>query len=98
MSTKSLVIYILQHLALDMASIILLLNVSKLNFNLCKSRTNRITNLINHFKVLNFTHRIDEFSFGTHYPSLVNPLDNSVEIAEARMFSYYILNSCNSLI
>ncbi|CAG8722965.1 36968_t:CDS:2 [Gigaspora margarita] len=33
--------------------------------------------------ILNFSHRIDEFSFGTLYPQLVNPLDNSIEIAEA---------------
>ncbi|CAG8573071.1 17061_t:CDS:2 [Acaulospora colombiana] len=38
---------------------------------------------------LNFTHRIDEFSFGTFYPRLVNPLDNSIEIAEARIFFKY---------
>lgn len=31
---------------------------------------------------MNFTHRIDEFSFGNLYPALVNPLDNSIEIAE----------------
>lgn len=36
--------------------------------------------------VLNFTHRIDEFSFGQLYPNLINPLDNSVEIAETRKF------------
>ncbi|KAI8084769.1 endoplasmic reticulum vesicle transporter-domain-containing protein [Halteromyces radiatus] len=33
--------------------------------------------------VLNFTHRIDEFSFGEFYPNLVNPLDNSVEISDS---------------
>ncbi|CAG8614207.1 11369_t:CDS:10 [Paraglomus occultum] len=31
---------------------------------------------------INFTHRIDEFSFGTLYPKLVNPLDDSVEITD----------------
>ncbi|CAG8554408.1 22935_t:CDS:2 [Gigaspora rosea] len=42
--------------------------------------------------LLNFTHRIDEFSFGTLYPQLVNPLDNSIEIAEAHVeaFQYFI--------
>lgn len=35
--------------------------------------------------VLNFTHRIDEFSFGQLYPNLINPLDNSIEISETRM-------------
>ncbi|CAG8742467.1 11564_t:CDS:2, partial [Acaulospora morrowiae] len=41
---------------------------------------------------LNFTHRIDEFSFGTFYPSLVNPLDNSIEISETNMetFKYFL--------
>ena len=38
--------------------------------------------------VLNFTHRIDEFSFGTHYPKLVNPLDDSVEITEKRKLKF----------
>ncbi|ORE00934.1 DUF1692-domain-containing protein [Rhizopus microsporus var. microsporus] len=40
--------------------------------------------------VLNFTHRIDEFSFGQLYPNLINPLDNSVEIAETHfeVFQY----------
>ncbi|KAG0168386.1 hypothetical protein DFQ30_004813 [Apophysomyces sp. BC1015] len=33
--------------------------------------------------LLNFTHRIDEFSFGQFYAGLVNPLDNSVEVAES---------------
>ncbi|RIA94708.1 endoplasmic reticulum vesicle transporter-domain-containing protein [Glomus cerebriforme] len=43
-------------------------------------------------EVMNFTHRIDEFSFGIHYPRLINPLDNSVEIAEANMeaFMYFL--------
>jgi len=43
-------------------------------------------------ELMNFTHRIDEFSFGTHYPRLINPLDNSVEIAEAHMeaFMYFL--------
>ncbi|RKP26532.1 endoplasmic reticulum vesicle transporter-domain-containing protein, partial [Syncephalis pseudoplumigaleata] len=31
-------------------------------------------------EAINFTHRIDRFSFGKEYPSLSNPLDNSVEI------------------
>jgi hypothetical protein len=41
--------------------------------------------------VLNFTHRIDEFSFGQLYPNLFNPLDNSIEISETRTF---ILRLC----
>lgn len=39
-----------------------------------------------YISVLNFTHRIDELSFGQLYPTLINPLDNSVEIAETRKF------------
>ncbi|OZJ03391.1 hypothetical protein BZG36_04000 [Bifiguratus adelaidae] len=41
---------------------------------------------------INFTHRIDEFSFGPFYPSLVNPLDNSVEMSESNFesFQYFI--------
>ncbi|KAI9264778.1 endoplasmic reticulum vesicle transporter-domain-containing protein [Sporodiniella umbellata] len=40
--------------------------------------------------VLNFTHRIDELSFGQFYPKLVNPLDNSIEIADSHfeIFQY----------
>ncbi|KAG1376132.1 hypothetical protein G6F61_007862 [Rhizopus arrhizus] len=43
-------------------------------------------------EVLNFTHRIDELSFGEFYPNLINPLDNSMEIAETHfeMFQYYL--------
>ncbi|KAI8070504.1 endoplasmic reticulum vesicle transporter-domain-containing protein [Gongronella butleri] len=42
--------------------------------------------------VMNFTHRIDEFSFGEFYPSLVNPLDNSLEVAETHFeaFDYFL--------
>ncbi|KAF7720840.1 hypothetical protein EC973_005983 [Apophysomyces ossiformis] len=42
--------------------------------------------------LLNFTHRIDDFSFGQLYRGLVNPLDNSVEIAESHfeIFQYLI--------
>ncbi|KAI7907957.1 endoplasmic reticulum vesicle transporter-domain-containing protein [Cokeromyces recurvatus] len=42
--------------------------------------------------LLNFTHRIDEFSFGQLYPNLVNPLDDSIEISETpfEMFQYSI--------
>jgi hypothetical protein len=41
---------------------------------------------------LNFSHRIDEFSFGTHYPLLVNPLDNSIEISQENheAFQYFL--------
>ncbi|KAG0175855.1 hypothetical protein DFQ29_006859 [Apophysomyces sp. BC1021] len=42
--------------------------------------------------LLNFTHRIDEFSFGQFYAGLVNPLDNSVEVAESNfeIFQYIL--------
>ncbi|KAI9353112.1 endoplasmic reticulum vesicle transporter-domain-containing protein [Pilaira anomala] len=42
--------------------------------------------------LLNFTHRIDEFSFGRLYPDLVNPLDNSIELSETNfeIFQYTI--------
>jgi hypothetical protein len=36
---------------------------------------------------INFTHRIDKFSFGKDYPNQVNPLDNSVEISEGGKYS-----------
>ncbi|CAJ0641946.1 13920_t:CDS:2 [Entrophospora sp. SA101] len=39
---------------------------------------------------LNFSHRIDEFSFGTHYPLLVNPLDNSIEISQESMENRFL--------
>jgi hypothetical protein len=50
-------------------------------------------------ELMNFTHRIDEFSFGTHYPRLINPLDNSVEIAEANQeaFMYFFVNCSNDI-
>ncbi|PVU96644.1 hypothetical protein BB561_001049 [Smittium simulii] len=34
----------------------------------------------------NFTHVIDELSFGTFYPSLVNPLDNTYQVSEQGHF------------
>ncbi|ORX53104.1 DUF1692-domain-containing protein [Hesseltinella vesiculosa] len=42
--------------------------------------------------MMNFTHRIDEFSFGKFYPSLVNPLDNSLEVTSKAftIFDYFI--------
>jgi len=39
-------------------------------------------------KLLNFTHRFYTFSFGQHYPRLINPLDNCAEITENH-FTYY---------
>ncbi|ORZ15630.1 endoplasmic reticulum vesicle transporter-domain-containing protein [Absidia repens] len=43
--------------------------------------------------LMNFTHRIDEFSFGEYYPSLVNPLDNSVEISNSHFEAFQYLIS-----
>ncbi|KAJ2878298.1 hypothetical protein IWW38_006355, partial [Coemansia aciculifera] len=42
--------------------------------------------------MLNFTHRIDELSFGPLYPSLVNPLDDTVHMAKDQVaaFRYFI--------
>ncbi|KAI8874103.1 DUF1692-domain-containing protein [Ramicandelaber brevisporus] len=41
---------------------------------------------------MNFTHRIDKLSFGLPYPNLVNPLDNSLEVATQPFeeFKYFI--------
>jgi len=41
---------------------------------------------------INFTHRVDKLSFGLDYPGLVNPLDNSFEIANEnfQQFQYFI--------
>lgn len=33
---------------------------------------------------MNFTHIIDEFSFGEYYPKLINPLDGIVSYASSR--------------
>lgn len=34
------------------------------------------------------SHVITEFSFGPHFPDIVQPLDNSFEITHDRMHSY----------
>jgi hypothetical protein len=41
---------------------------------------------------INFTHRIDELSFGEHYPGLINPLDNTHLKAESHFdnFQYFL--------
>ncbi|KAF9901843.1 hypothetical protein BX616_002114, partial [Lobosporangium transversale] len=43
--------------------------------------------------VMNMTHKIDEFSFGELYPTIVNPLDDSFEISETAFeaFQYFIV-------
>ncbi|XP_007886000.1 endoplasmic reticulum-Golgi intermediate compartment protein 2-like [Callorhinchus milii] len=44
-------------------------------------------------KVYNFSHRIDDFSFGVSSPGLINPLDGSVKITESNlhMFQYFLV-------
>lgn len=71
-----MVMPVLDTLVMTVSSV--LLNISKNYCNVC-------------ILVLNFTHRIDEFSFGQLYPDLFNPLDNSIEISETRTF---ILSIC----
>ncbi|KAL1925719.1 uncharacterized protein VTP21DRAFT_602 [Calcarisporiella thermophila] len=41
---------------------------------------------------LNFTHRIDDFSFGENFPNIRNPLDNVIESTDNNMqrFQYFI--------
>lgn len=41
---------------------------------------------------MNFTHRIDELSFGTYYPNLVNPLDgtHADSLAHFHRFQYFL--------
>ncbi|KAI9103076.1 endoplasmic reticulum vesicle transporter-domain-containing protein [Phlyctochytrium arcticum] len=43
-------------------------------------------------EAINFTHRIDRFSFGAYYPGLRNPLDRTLEIANStmEMFQYFM--------
>ncbi|KAJ1966372.1 hypothetical protein IWQ62_002443 [Dispira parvispora] len=42
---------------------------------------------------INFTHRVDVFSFGTPYPGLDNPLDNHFQSASSHMESFsYIMS------
>lgn len=36
----------------------------------------------------NFTHMITELSFGPHYPSLLNPLDKTIAVAESHYYKY----------
>ncbi|CDH51047.1 copii-coated vesicle protein [Lichtheimia corymbifera JMRC:FSU:9682] len=42
--------------------------------------------------LLNFTHRIDELSFGKYYPNAINPLDNSIEVSNSHFeaFQYFL--------
>jgi endoplasmic reticulum-Golgi intermediate compartment protein 2 len=44
------------------------------------------------FLVFNFSHIVSELSFGPFYPSLVNPLDRTVNLASANFhkFQYYL--------
>jgi endoplasmic reticulum-Golgi intermediate compartment protein 2 len=38
---------------------------------------------------MNFTHIIDEFSFGEFFPKIVNPLDDTMEATDDRIFNIY---------
>lgn len=40
---------------------------------------------------INMSHVITEFSFGPHFPGIVQPLDNSFEITHDRTFITLIL-------
>ncbi|KAJ2604970.1 hypothetical protein H4R99_001443 [Coemansia sp. RSA 1722] len=44
------------------------------------------------YRMLNFTHHIDELSFGPLYPNLVNPLDNTFHLSSEHFsaFSYFV--------
>ncbi|KAJ1819651.1 hypothetical protein LPJ75_001140 [Coemansia sp. RSA 2598] len=44
------------------------------------------------YRMLNFTHHIDELSFGPLYPNLVNPLDNTLHLSSEHFsaFSYFV--------
>ncbi|KAF8979765.1 hypothetical protein BGZ46_005084 [Entomortierella lignicola] len=44
-------------------------------------------------RTMNMTHKIDEFSFGALYPSIVNPLDDSFEISNSlfEAFQYFLV-------
>ncbi|KAJ1678360.1 hypothetical protein EV182_004207 [Spiromyces aspiralis] len=41
---------------------------------------------------MNFTHRIDGFSFGSYYPGVINPLDNTFKVTKTHLtdIRYYI--------
>lgn len=43
------------------------------------------------FAVFNFSHHVNELSFGPYYPSLINPLDNTVATTDEHFykFQYY---------
>ena len=38
---------------------------------------------------MNLSHIITEFSFGPHFPEIVQPLDNSFEATDKSMFAYH---------
>ncbi|KAL7313575.1 hypothetical protein PS15m_007310 [Mucor circinelloides] len=70
------------------------LNVNKVasNLHITSDGHGYASNQHTSHDLLNFTHRIDEFSFGQLYPNLINPLDNSIEISETHfeIFQYAI--------
>ncbi|KAI9483275.1 MAG: endoplasmic reticulum-golgi intermediate compartment-domain-containing protein [Benjaminiella poitrasii] len=70
------------------------LNVNKVasNLHITSDGHGYVSHAHTNHNMLNFTHRIDEFSFGQLYPNLVNPLDDSIEISETsfEIFQYSI--------
>ena len=46
----------------------------------------------NYTAVLNFTHRINQLSFGADFPGIVNPLDGHVEVSRKafQMYQYFV--------
>ena len=42
----------------------------------------------NVFAAFNFSHHVNELSFGPFYPSLTNPLDNTVATTETNFYKY----------
>lgn len=38
---------------------------------------------------MNLSHIITEFSFGPHFPEIVQPLDDSFEVTDKRMLAHY---------
>lgn len=40
-------------------------------------------------EVMNFSHRIDELSFGRRYPGLINPLDKTHLVAKTSMTLFF---------
>ncbi|KAK9367236.1 endoplasmic reticulum vesicle transporter-domain-containing protein [Lipomyces kononenkoae] len=59
------------------------LHITAKNFGYLGDSESEITT-----KALNFSHVIDEFSFGAYYPKLENPLDGVAALIDANLFRY----------